>query len=120
MKKWIPQLTLLLLFLAMLSSIPGLPLGVDLRGRWLQTHLIVAVPLTILLVIHIWWIRPATNPLTALAWLSISAGLGIIAVPLLALTDTESTHHWVQSHGWLSILGIGLLGFSAALSRQNK
>ncbi|MAW76245.1 MAG: hypothetical protein CMJ95_02485 [Planctomycetes bacterium] len=114
MKKWLSLLTLLLLLLAALSSIPALPLNVDLRGRWLQVHLLVAAPLAFLIVVQIWWLQIPMNPLKAAAWLSVSTGLGLIVVPLLGLTGTESTHLWIQSHGWLSLLGVGLLGFSAA------
>ncbi|MEC9475479.1 MAG: hypothetical protein VX764_00425 [Planctomycetota bacterium] len=120
MKSWIPRLTILLLLLAVLSSIPALPLGVDLRGRWLQVHLIVAAPLAILIVSQIWWVRTTPNFLQALAWLSISAGLGSIVVPLLALVGTDSIHLWVENHGWLSILGVGLLGIAAARKQRNK
>lgn len=121
MKKWIPRCTILLLFLAMLSSIPALPLGVELRGYWLQIHMMVAVPLSLLIVAKIWWVRAEKSPLNALAWLSISVGLGLIVVPLLALSDAASTHYWVEAHGWVSILGVGMLGFSVArISRKSE
>lgn len=118
MKKWLPPLTLLLLLLATLSSIPGLPPGVDLRGRWLQLHLVVATPLAILIVARIWCNPVRIDPMKATAWLCISMALGLIVIPLLGITGTESTHQWVQGHGWLSFLGVGLLGLCAARSRQ--
>ena len=120
MKKWLSLLTLLLLLLAALTSIPGLPPGVDLRGRWLQIHLIVATPLAILIVAWIWFHQVRLDLVKASAWLAISTGLGLIVIPMVGLTGTESTHHWVQGHGWLSFLGVGLLGLSAAMASRKK
>ena len=92
MKKWLSLLTLLLLLLAALTSIPGLPPGVDLRGRWLQIHLIVATPLAILIVAWIWFHQVRLDLVKASAWLAISTGLGLIVIPMVGLTGTESTH----------------------------
>ena len=120
MKSRLYTVTMLLLLVALLTSIPGLPLGVDLRGIWLQAHLIVATPLAALLVGWIWCSQGQIVSLKALAWLCISVGLASIMVPMLGFTATESTHQWIESHGWLSFVGVGLLGISAARTASKK
>jgi hypothetical protein len=121
MKIRIYTVTVLLLVVALLTSIPGLPLGADLRGRWLQAHMIVAAPLSGLLVGWIWCSQDKIVSLKASAWLCISIGLASIIVPMLGfITTSESTHRWVESHGWLSFLGVGLLGISAARTASKK
>ena len=87
---------------------------------WLQIHLIVATPLAILIVAWIWFHQVRLDLVKASAWLGISTGLGLIVIPMVGLTGTESTHHWVQGHGWLSFLGVGLLGLSAAMASRKK
>lgn len=113
MKNW-RRFIIPLLILAMLTSIPGIPIGVDLRGYPLLIHLGVGTVLSGLLALALLIPHRREGRLTAVAWLLISAGLMALVVPMLGWVSSEASHGWLEAHGWLSIGGLGLLGFSAA------
>ncbi len=112
MKHW-RRLLIPLLILAMLTSIPGIPIGIDLRGYPLLAHLGVGTALSGLLALSLLIPQRREERLSATAWLLISGGLVALVVPMLGWVSSEAGHHWLEAHGWLSIGGLGLLGFSA-------
>ncbi len=112
MMEKLTKLTILLLLLATLSAIPGLPLDAELRGNWLQLHLLLGTPLAALLVIP-GWLRRGNYPLSNhLSWWLISIALGLILIPMLGFSSAEGSVIWLEGHGWLSFLGVALLGWS--------
>ncbi len=118
MRIQVSRLSLVLVVMAAISAIPGLPLDADLRGNWLLLHLISATALAALLVVMSWFVRGRGEVISTLAWLCLSIAMGIILVPMLGLTTSEASHSWITGHGWLSFLGFALLGWSAARKRN--
>ncbi len=118
MRLKISRLSLVLVVVAAITAIPGLPLDVDLRGNWLLLHLLIASPLAALLVVMSWFVRGRGEVISTLAWLCLSIAMGVILIPMLGLTSAETSHNWITGHGWLSFLGFLLLGWSAARRRN--
>ncbi|OUU26447.1 MAG: hypothetical protein CBC13_00200 [Planctomycetia bacterium TMED53] len=118
--KWIQRALIPLLILAMLTAIPGIPLGVDLRGYPLLLHLGVGTLLAAILAIVMVTTPPTGSRLQAFAWLLICIGLLALMVPLMGWADSEASHRWLESHGWISIAGLGLLGLSAKQSKASS
>ena len=107
-----------LLILAMLSAIPGIPLSEDLRGYPLVIHLAVGTVFAGVLAVFLIQPPQGMRRLATLSWLLISLGLVALVVPMLGWVSAESGHLWLETHGWLSIGGLGLLGLSASIQRR--
>ena len=107
-----------LLILTMLSSIPGIPLGIDLRGYPLVLHLATGSLFAAVLVLFLFQPPTKLGRLSSLSWLLISSGLIALVVPMLGWVSAEEGHLWLETHGWLSIGGLGLLGLSASLDKK--
>ncbi len=108
---------ILLLILAMLTAIPGIPFGVDLRGYPLLMHLGVGTLLAGALAVAMVISPTGTNRLQSFAWLLICFGLLSLVIPLMGWASSDLSHRWLEAHGWISIAGLGLLGLSV---KQNK
>ncbi|MDE0959864.1 MAG: hypothetical protein OSB09_03710 [Planctomycetota bacterium] len=102
--------TLLLVLLCTVSISAALASGEELRGNWLQFHLLVATPLAALLVIRCWWPRPETTIGGQLAWWLMAIAMGLVLIPMLGWTSSENSLVWVEGHGWLSLLAVVILG----------
>ena len=107
-----------LLILAMLSAIPGIPLSEDLRGYPLVIHLAVGTVFAGVLAVFLIQPPQGMRRLATVSWLLISLGLVALVVPMLGWVSAESGHLWLETHGWLSIGGLGLLGLSASIQRR--
>lgn len=115
---YLRRLLVPLLILAMLSAIPGIPLSEDLRGYPLVIHLAVGTVFAGVLAVFLIQPPQGMRRLATLSWLLISLGLVALVVPMLGWVAAESGHLWLETHGWLSIGGLGLLGLSASIQRR--
>jgi hypothetical protein len=115
---YLRRLLVPLLILAMLSAIPGIPLSEDLRGYPLVIHLAVGTVFAGVLAVFLIQPPQGMRRLATLSWLLISLGLVALVVPMLGWVSAESGHLWLETHGWLSIGGLGLLGLSASIQRR--
>jgi hypothetical protein len=104
--------TVLLAFLCTISSIAGVPVGEELRGYWLQLHLLVASPLAALLVIRCWWPTVDTTLLGQLSWWLMAIAMGLVLIPMLGWTSSQNSMVWIEGHGWLSLIAVAILGWS--------
>ncbi|MDG2084908.1 MAG: hypothetical protein P8K66_08125 [Planctomycetota bacterium] len=116
MKTWRHGLQLLVI-LAMLTAIPGIPLGTDLRGYPLMIHITVGTLLAVGLLLRIKLQNEQEHWLRSSAWLLLSTGLVTLVIPMLGMTSSDTTHLWLETHGWLSITGLALMAVSAAPQR---